>query len=375
VNTKGEKVGHVEVVQDISTLIASGKYQEVAVNQLSGYLDSLALGELDFVVQDLPQANSHTEEVYQKFVLVNQGLMKARDMLHQAIHTVVGNTHNLSEASKQMAGSSNQAGQATSQIAATISEIAKGSAEQSDAVNRAMVLIEQVNGVIAGVGRGVKQQSEAVEKVAAVTHLITSQGGIADQIRGSALKVQETGEKSELIGIIVETIEDIAGQTNLLALNAAIEAARAGEQGKGFAVVADEVRKLAERSSTASKEISNLVKVIRQTVGEAVKMTDDSAKAIGSASDELIASIDQVAKVVEENSRSSKVLETNAFEITQTIENIASVSEENSAAIEEVSASSEEMSAQVEEVTASAASLSEMARELQVVVGQFKLKI
>ena len=373
VNSKSERVGHVETVQDISALIASGKYQEIAAEQLGTYLNKLAKGELNFSVEELPEANEFTQDVHQTFSLLNQWLVQARNMLQETLDIVVENTQQVTNASTQLSNSSTQTGIATSQIATTMGEIAKGSAEQSDALNQVMLLVDQVNHIVETVGKGVKQQSEAVEKVAAVTEKIAGKDGVAEQIRNSALKVQETGQRSVQIGMIVETIEEIANQTNLLALNAAIEAARAGEHGKGFAVVAEEVRKLAERASNATQEISSLITEIQQTVNEAVQMTNQSSHAIGLASEDLEASITLVAKVVEENDQSSKELENNAEEITQAFENISSVNEENNAAIEEISASTEEMSAQVDEVATSAASLMEMAQVLQTVVKQFKL--
>jgi methyl-accepting chemotaxis protein len=368
--------------------------------------------------------------------------------LRETISQVASNARNLNTASNELASASDQAGQATSQIATTIQQVARGTTQQTEAATHSAASVEELRRAIENVSQGAQAQAEAVSKMASLTgnlsasiekvagnanavtvesnnaataardgsttvvETVHGMESIREKVGLSAKKVQEMGNRSDQIGAIVETIDDIASQTNLLALNAAIEAARAGEHGKGFAVVADEVRKLAERSSSATKEIGSLIKGIQQTVAEAVSAMNESATEVetgverasragealdnilkaaeavnhqaqqaangvaqmGALANELVAAADDVSAIVEENTAATEEMAAGSSEITQAIDNIASVSEENSAAVEEVSASAEEMTAQVEEVTASAQSLSEMANLLQETVDQFKLE-
>ena len=364
-DSKGEKIGHVEVVSEITNLVAAANYEKSAVEKLSGYLERLAEGQLGFDIEELPEGNEHTKEVKQNFIAIMSNLEKARDMLREMLLNVIENTKNVELSSGELAQASEQAGQATSQIATTIQQVTKGITQQSEATARVTSMVENEVQAINNLVEGTKRQGVAVRKAGEVTNLITSAGGISDKVIESNRKVEEMGVRSNKIGAIVETIDDIASQTNLLALNAAIEAARAGEQGKGFAVVADEVRKLAERSSVATKEIGTLVDEIQKTVQEAVVVSTSVAQEINIASTDLMESIEAVAGVVKENEEITEQLASSSGEVMQAIENIAAVSEENGAAIEQVSASTEEMTAQVEEVNASAQSLAELSSVLK----------
>lgn len=372
-NSKGERVGHIEVVQDISKTVSAMNYQSQAVDQLSGYIAQIAAGTLSFKIDELPAGNEYTEDVRNNFVKILGGLTSAQTMLNQTLMIVVENAKLVGEASKQFVHASGQAAQATHQISTTIQQVAQGNAQQADAVSRTAALLQETDEQIKSVSNGAKSQDEAVRLALAATNKITMQGGITDMVTKSAQKVQEMGSRSEEIGAIVETIDEIASQTNLLALNAAIEAARAGEHGKGFAVVADEVRKLAERSSIATKEISVLIRGIQKTVSEAVGMTTNAAGRLNESSLELTEVIDAVSKVVETNIAATTEMLEKSKESMEAIENIASISEENGASAEEVSASTEEMNAQVEEVTRNAQSLVKMAEALNQAAAQFIL--
>jgi methyl-accepting chemotaxis protein len=291
---------------------------------------------------------------------------------------------------EQLAAGAEQTSVATEDVAKVMQEVASGAENQTSGLDRnARILEETSKGIIHIVDNSslvaelsIKTSEQAEEGGKSVHRTMNQMNSIFGSVEKSNKIIKSLFERSVEIGSILDIISGIADQTNLLALNAAIEAARAGEHGKGFAVVADEVRKLAEQSQSSAKQITELIKGIQNDTNNSVqimeKVTEDvedgmkvSSETIGKF-DQIMSSMKDMTPQIEAISATVQQISAGIQEVTATANELANIARDNAAVSEEVAASTQEQQASIEEVSASVRSLSKMADELKWLINQFR---
>jgi methyl-accepting chemotaxis protein len=315
--------------------------------------ESIAAGDLTMAAGK--DARSHTG--------IYSAVLAMATKLQFMVTEITHHAHDMASSSTELLRTSALMAQGTDEVVAQSNTVATAGEEMAATSND----IAQNCHLVAG---SAKQANRAAADGAdVVRHTIEVMASIADRVKSAAQTVEHLGARSDQIGEIIGTIEDIADQTNLLALNAAIEAARAGEQGRGFAVVADEVRALAERTTRATKEIGGMIKAIQQETRSAVSAMVEGSHEVergtletarsGKALEEIMEQINavseqasQIATAAEEQTATTSEISSNMLQITEVVQGTARGAEETSQA---------------------AKSLSAKSGELQRMVGQFKL--
>lgn len=334
-----------------------------------------------------PLETKYNNEIGQLVIATNNMNQNMRGLLNQI--NIVSET--VSSQSEELTQAASEVKSGTEQVATTMEELATAAETQANSSSDLATIMgtfadrvevanengeriqENSSGVLEMTTKGSQIMNSSTEQMIKIDHIVKDAVG----------KMQSLDNQSQEISKLISVIKDVADQTNLLALNAAIEAARAGEHGKGFAVVADEVRKLAEQVALSVNDITGIVtniqtesSVVADSLRDGyaeveqgtaqIEITGETFNEISSAITEMVQSIQAVSVNLSE-------IAANSQEMNGSIEEIASVSEEAAAGVEQTAASAQQTSGSMEEVAGSSDHLAKLAEELNELVGRFKL--
>lgn len=354
-NKEGNIIGAIEYIADISDMKEREDYLKRSTNTMMTAMDKLAEGDL--TVNITPERND--DDIAKLFGSFNNSISQINHALTQVLESVQATAS------------------AAIEISASADQLAAGTQEQSAQTSEVSAAVEQMAATISETAQNVFRTNTAAKDSGnlaqdgqiVIESTISGIGKIKDVVEHSSNTIFELGQSSTQIGEIIQVINEIADQTNLLALNAAIEAARAGEQGRGFAVVADEVRKLAERTTSATNEIVEMVTKIQKDSQNAVQSIKQGNEEVSKGMEEATKARTSMEKIV---SSSDEV-----FEISN---QVAAASEEQSLTVEEITRSIEgintvahESASGVSQIANAATDLSELAINVQNLIQQFEL--
>lgn len=314
-----------------------------------------------------------------------------KNNLKNLIDDVITTSNEVASSSQVLTANSDQTSKATEQITEAIQEVTFGTEKQVESAQVASEIVEEIstgmNQITTNIQNvtdaAVETNNAAIQGNQVVVKAVEQMNLINKKTEESSQVVHHLSDKSNEINEIIGLITAVADQTNLLALNAAIEAARAGEQGKGFAVVADEVRKLAEQSGKSAQQISQLIVEIQEESKRAVSAMDDSGGAVkegitiihdaGQAFETITNSIDNVSSQLQEVAAGIEQVTAGVDEMVLSTNKVKEITEQSGEYMQNVAASTEEQNASMQEVAGSAQKLTDLAEHLRQSVKVFRV--
>jgi len=350
-------VGAVSIIIGIFMSIKTTKSIKAPVEKAAEQLELMSKGDFTFSIsQNAIKRGDELGVIARAMDALNTNLKNIFNEIITSVHSLTSSATQLSSIAEEMSRTAessssraNSVATASEEMSQTVVDVAKNTASIAESAKRAVDTAQHGNNIVE------KSVSEVRE--------------IDETVNESAKFVKSLGERSVHIGEIVSVINDIADQTNLLALNAAIEAARAGEQGRGFAVVADEVRKLAERTAQATSEIEDMIKAIQNEVAKAVDKMDSATLKVQSGVDLTTQAGDALKAIV----KSSDELQLMVQQIASATEEMSATSEQISKEIVDIANASRDTTASSQETAQAAVGLSRIATKLDETIRFFRL--